>query len=73
MGPTLGTPYGFEAERGEYTSAAVDAAAGVERDLDALADRLRARWPDARLILRTDSGYCREEILLAKAGKASTT
>ena len=44
-------------------SAAVDAAAGVERDLDALADRLRARWPDARLILRTDSGYCREEIL----------
>ena len=44
-------------------SAARDAAAGVEDDLGWLLDRLREAWPSTRIILRTDSGFCREAIL----------
>ncbi len=40
-----------------------DAAAGVERDLAALVAQLRARRPETRIVLRTDSGFCREPIL----------
>ena len=40
-------------------SAARDAAAGVEEDLDWLLDRLREAWPTTRIILRTDAGFCR--------------
>ena len=46
-------------------SAGKDAAAGVEEDLGWLLDRLRAAWPMTRIILRTDSGFCREPILAA--------
>ena len=38
-------------------------AAGIEEDLDALAARIRERWPETRIILRTDSGFCRDPIL----------
>ena len=44
-------------------SAARDAAAGVEEDLDWLLDRLWEAWPTTRIILRTDSGFCREKIM----------
>ena len=44
-------------------SAARDAAAGVEEDLDWLLDRLREAWPTTRIILRTDAGFCREKIM----------
>ncbi len=40
-----------------------DPAAGVEDDLETLVRRLRARWPGTRVILRTDSGFCRESIM----------
>ena len=46
-------------------SAGRDAAAGVEADLGWLLDGLRAAWPSTRIILRTDSGFCREPILAA--------
>ena len=46
-------------------SAGRDAAAGVESDLGWLLDRLREAWPSTRIILRTDSGFCREPILAA--------
>ena len=46
-------------------SAAREAAAGVEDDLGWLLDRLREAWPATRIILRTDSGFCREKILAA--------
>ncbi len=46
-------------------SAARDAAAGVEEDLGWLVDRLREAWPSTRLILRTDSGFCRDKIMTA--------
>ena len=34
-------------------------AAGVEEDLAWLLDRLREVWPATRILLRTDSGFCR--------------
>lgn len=46
-------------------SAGRDAAAGVEEDLGWLLDALREAWPSTRIILRTDSGFCREPILAA--------
>ena len=46
-------------------SAGQDAAAGVEQDLGWLLDRLRTAWPATRIIVRTDSGFCREAILAA--------
>ena len=44
-------------------SAAEDGAARVEKDLARLVERIRARWPHTHIILRTDSGFCREPIL----------
>ena len=35
----------------------------MEEDLDWLLDRLREAWPTTRIILRTDSGFCREKIM----------
>lgn len=46
-------------------SAARDAAAGVEEDLGWLVDRLREAWPSTRIILRTDSGFCRDKVMTA--------
>ena len=46
-------------------SAGRDAAAGVEKDPGWLLDRLRTAWPATRIIVRTDSGFCREAILAA--------
>ena len=40
-----------------------DPAGGVAEDPEALTWRLRMRWPDTRIILRTDSGFCRDSIM----------
>ena len=44
-------------------SAGEDGAAKVEQDLARLVDRIRSRWVHTHIILRTDSGFCREPIL----------
>lgn len=49
-------------------SAAHEAAAGVEKDLQWLLERLRRAWPRTRFILRTDAGFCREEIMAVCEG-----
>ena len=51
-------------------SAARDAAAGVEEDLGWLLDQLREAWPSTRIILRTDSGFCREAIMATCESRA---
>ena len=51
-------------------SAARDAAAGVQEDLGWLLDRLRQAWPSTRIILRTDSGFCREAIMATCESRA---
>ena len=40
-----------------------DAAAGVTEEVERIVNRLRARWPDVRIIVRGDSGFCREELM----------
>ena len=40
-----------------------DPAAGVREELARLVARLRARWPKVKILLRGDSGFCREELM----------
>lgn len=40
-----------------------DAAAGSVEELERIVRGLRTRWPGLRIIVRADSGFCREELL----------
>ncbi len=40
-----------------------DAAAGTVEELSRIAEQIWAAWPDVRIILRGDSGFCRDEIM----------
>ena len=41
----------------------IDAAEGSAEELERIVARLRGRWPGARIVIRGDSGFCREEIM----------
>jgi hypothetical protein len=41
----------------------IDAAAGAKEEIARVIERIRARWPKVRILLRADSGFCREEIM----------
>lgn len=41
----------------------IDAAAGSVEELARIACRIRARWPNVRIIIRADSGFAREAIM----------
>ena len=36
---------------------------GVIEDLNRAVEKIRIQWPDARIIVRGDSGFCREELM----------
>jgi len=40
-----------------------DGAAGTKEELEAIIERIRATWPTVRIIVRGDSGFCREELM----------
>jgi hypothetical protein len=40
-----------------------DAAAGCVEELQRMVQQLRQRWPQTRMIVRADSGFCREELM----------
>jgi hypothetical protein len=40
-----------------------DAAAGAVEEVSRIVAQLRARWPGTRIVLRADSGFCREELM----------
>ena len=40
-----------------------DAAAGSLETLQCLVEQLRARWPDVRIVVRADSGFCRDALM----------
>ena len=40
-----------------------DASAGTVRELTPIVARIREAWPDTRIVLRGDSGFCRERIM----------
>ena len=41
----------------------IDASAGSLEEVQRIVWQIRARWPKTRIILRADSGFCREELL----------
>lgn len=41
----------------------VDGASGALDEVKRIVARLRARWPKVRIVLRADSGFCREELM----------
>ncbi|WP_419630895.1 transposase, partial [Thiolapillus sp.] len=40
-----------------------DASSGSVDELQRIVDQIRARWPKTRIIIRGDSGFCREAIM----------
>lgn len=40
-----------------------DAAAGSVEEVSRIVCQLRARWPEVKILLRADSGFCREELM----------
>jgi hypothetical protein len=40
-----------------------DAAAGSTGEVERIVGQLRAAWPETQIILRGDSGFCREELM----------
>jgi hypothetical protein len=40
-----------------------EASAGAAEEVERIVARLRRSWPEAKLILRADSGFCREELM----------
>ena len=41
----------------------IDGAAGAREEVERVVAQIRARWPAVRIILRADSGFCREELM----------
>ncbi len=41
----------------------IDACAGSVKELDRMVSKIRARWPQTRIVIRGDSGFCREHIM----------
>jgi hypothetical protein len=42
----------------------IDAAAGAVEEMARIVRQIRARWPRVRILLRGDSGFCREALML---------
>lgn len=41
----------------------VDAAAGAVKHLERIVGRIRGTWPDVEVVIRADSGFCRDQIM----------
>jgi len=41
----------------------IDASAGSLKELDRIVGQIRAKWPQVRIVIRGDSGFCREHIM----------
>ncbi len=41
----------------------IDASAGSMEELERIVGRIRARWPGTRIVVRGDSGFCREPLM----------
>ena len=41
----------------------IDASAGSVKELQRIVPQIRSKWPDVQIIVRGDSGFCREEIM----------
>jgi hypothetical protein len=41
----------------------IDAAAGAREEVERLVAQIRRKWPRTRILLRADSGFCREDLM----------
>jgi Transposase DDE domain group 1 len=41
----------------------IDAAAGAREEVERIVAQIRERWPSVKIMLRADSGFCREELM----------
>jgi hypothetical protein len=41
----------------------IDPSAGSRKEIERIVQRIRARWPAVKIVLRADSGFCREELM----------
>jgi hypothetical protein len=41
----------------------IDAAAGTVKQLDRIVKQIRAQWPNVQIVVRGDSGFCRDDIM----------
>jgi len=41
----------------------IDPAAGSQKEVERIVGRIRARWPEVRIVLRGDSGFCRDSLM----------
>ncbi len=41
----------------------MDGAAGAKEELERIVGRIRARWPEVKILVRADSGFAREELM----------
>jgi hypothetical protein len=41
----------------------IDPSAGSRKEIERIVRRIRAVWPEVKIVLRGDSGYCREELM----------
>jgi len=41
----------------------IDASAGSRKEIERIVKKIRARWPEIKIVLRADSGFCREELM----------
>jgi len=48
---------------GKLRPADIDASAGALKQVQQIVDQIRKRWPQVRIILRADSGFCREHLM----------
>jgi len=45
-------------------TANIDGAAGAKEEVARIVAQIREKWPQVRIILRADSGFCREELMV---------
>jgi hypothetical protein len=43
--------------------ASIDVAAGAKQEVERIVAQIRTRWPETMIILRADSGFCRDELM----------
>jgi hypothetical protein len=41
----------------------IDASAGCVEELERIVTQIRAAWPEVKIVIRADSGFCREELM----------
>jgi len=42
----------------------IDAAAGLVEEVERITNQIRARWPKVRILLRADSGFARDNLMV---------